>query len=270
MIDFEQLQALLSAGQLPAAGAVLVPSNMRVESLERFAEAPTRHRGTYHADHLEDYCAYLAANANLGTFPHCFISVGTEPSDATSAVTIFDYGFTEMPQWREHNAILRTCATDAARSLFELIDRPLTQKVLLDFIDDYAPNCAFFRQGDQRIATDIARTEFANMTIDSVRTLNSKRDDFQRERSALEKLSMGNGLPNRLVFSCAPWRGFSCHDLRVRLSAAEVSSGIAITASLVGFDEIKADLVAELIAKTKAASEDITVLRGTFEAKVVA
>ena len=244
MIDFEQLQSILLAGKSPASGSTLVPAGMTLERLEQFQEYPDRFRGTYQTGHLTHFMDYLEHYGAGGCDAHAFID-DSQPAPVVHA--ILDHGTQEDPRWRQHTAILSVAPTFAALS--GLIGKPIGQKTMIDFLDDWGDHCAFTRPDGASAPLDVARAEFANLTLETVRKLNSQRGDFTRQLSEVERLSLGSGLPNRLTFTAAPWRDFSTHDLRLRLTAADNGSGIALELRHIAWDTTRNALLGELTEK---------------------
>lgn len=97
-----------------------------------------------------------------------------------------------------------------------------------------------------------------------MRKLNSQRGEFARELSSLERLSLGNGLPNRLTVTVAPWRDFAARDLRLRIGAADSGNGLALELRHLAWEKTRAALLDELTEKLSQI-ERLTVRRGRFE-----
>jgi uncharacterized protein YfdQ (DUF2303 family) len=233
MIDLDQLKHHLLAGTridpecIPENGPVILPKDMTLADLEPYMGAPYRYRGRFTTGLPEEFVAYITANADPLFTPHCF--VGDSGLSEPTAEAIFDFGSPDQPLWREHRAVL-----DIERS------------------DGTIVNPA------------VARTEFADLTVEQVKNLRSKQADFARERSAVERMSMGSGLPNRLHFTCTPWRGLGSARLTLRISAADSAGALALRLNLIGWPAVRTALVEELIEKLL--QTPITVRRGRFTA----
>jgi uncharacterized protein YfdQ (DUF2303 family) len=262
MIDLDKLRAMLIAGTAPYSGVAILPKDMTLASLEPFERYPRSHTGTYQSNHAEDFLAYIAANADQGNNPHVFFT--DDNLGQLTATAVFDFGSTEAPAWRNHRATFTASPTDAYTALLAISGKPATQKALLDFIDDHGDRCAFNRPDGSALAPDLARNEFANLTAEKIRTLKSTREDFNRQLSAIEKLTLGNSLPNRLTFVCAPWDGFSAHAIRARISADDSGSGLLLNLTITGFDTIKHAMTDEFRQRLLDLKAPITVLRGHF------
>lgn len=268
MLDLTDLKRHLLAGTridpdcIPEGGPVILPDGMTLADTEPFQHTPSRHRGRYVTLWPSEFLAYIVANAAADDNPHCFVDDdrGAAPP---SALAIFDFGTEVMPMWRDHTARLDIGPSDAFSALVGLADRNLTQEDLLRFIDDWAPNCDFERPDGTAINPAVARTEFADLTVEAVKNLRSKQADFARERSAVERMSMGSGLPNRLHYTCAPWNGLGSRRITARIAAADNGGALALRLNLVGWPMVRRSLVDELVEMLGAAP--VTVRRGTFD-----
>ena len=275
MIDFAQLRSILLAGSdVFGSDTALIPKDMALQSLEPFQSAPNFFKGTFSTGYLSDFIAYLqhyiVADSACGDphafsaeDPHAFID-DTGPTPVVHAV--IDHGLPGEPLWRHHTATLAIAHTEAFAALNTLLGKTVAQRALLDFIDDYGDLCVFHRPDGATVAAEVARGEFANLTAEKVRQINSQRGDFKRELSEVERLSLGTGLPNRLTLTAAPWRDFTTQNVRVRISAADSGSGLGLDLRLIGWDAIQDALIAELVAALEAI-EGLTVRRGVFSGR---
>lgn len=267
MIDLDNLKHHLLAGTridpdcIPESGPVILPKDMTLADLEPYMSAPARHRGVYRTEWPSEFIRYAVENANQEDYPQCFMeSCGTA---APRATLLFDFGTHDTPQWREHRAELAICESEAFAALIDLIGRNLTQEDLLRFIDDWSGNCDFERPDGSLVNPAVARTEFADLSVDQIKNLRSKQADFARERSAVERISMGSGLPNRLHFTCEPWTGLGTKRVTVRIAAADNAGALALRMSLIGWPIVRQELICELVELLSGAP--VTVRRGTFE-----
>lgn len=269
MIDLDNLKKHLLAGTrmdpecIPEEGPVILPKEMTLADLEPYLSKPYRHRGTYTTAWPAEFLAYAADNASPEHDPHCFVDDSSAPP---RAVIIFDFGNHDTPMWREHRAVLQIGESEAFRALGSMLGRNLTQDDLTTFIDDWAAGCNFERPDGTIVAPAVARTEFADLTVEQVKSLRSKQADFNRERSAVERMSMGSGLPNRLHFTCEPWQGLSPARLTVRISAADSAGALALRLNLIGWPGVRRALIDELVDTLSGAA--VTIRRGLFNSGV--
>jgi len=268
MLDLTDLKRHLIAGTridpdcVPESGPVILPDGMTLADTEPFQQQPSRHRGRYTTQWPGEFLAYVADNANGEENPHCFVDDDSRSAPPT-AIVMFDFGDPMVPRWREHQAKLAVGESDAFAALRGLVDRNLAQEHLLEFIDDWAGNCDFQRPDGTAINPAVARTEFADLTVEAVKNLRSKQADFARERSAVERMSMGSGLPNRLHFTCEPWKGLGAKRITARIAAADTGGALALRLNLIGWPIVRQELVDALVEMLSAAP--ITVRRGGFD-----
>jgi uncharacterized protein YfdQ (DUF2303 family) len=274
MTDIAALRAALLAGAHPIAlerdldaiPAALVPKDMTVESLEHLLPQPARKRATFQTNSLDDFLTYCANNVpdevgedNRATGnAHIFYN-DTPPR----AEAILDFGSPEAPAWSEHRAVWTPRESPALQALRALLGKALSQDTLTDYIDDWADYLSFERADGTAVIVAAARAAIADMTAETVKAMRSKIGDFERERSALEKLSVGPYIPARMVLTCAPWTGFSTHQLQVRLAAAEGAGTLALRLAIIGWPLHQETLLEELRDRLEARPTPITVLSGT-------
>lgn len=274
LTDIGALRAALLAGVHPVAlvhdpeviPAALVPKNMEVQSLEYLLPEPARKRAHFRTNHLDDFLTYCANNVadEAGEDgpapgnPHIFVS----DSAAPRAEAILDFGSPEAPAWCEHRAVWTPQESPALQALRALLGKALSQDTLTDYIDDWGDYLSFERADGTAVPVAAARGAIADMTAETVKAMRSKTGDFERERSALEKLSIAPTVPARIVLTCAPWTGFETHHLKIRVAAAEGAGTLALRLTLIGWPLHQEDLLSELRNRLDGITAPITVLSG--------
>lgn len=273
LTDIGALRAALLAGVHPVAlehdpeaiPAALVPKNMEVQSLEHLLPAPARKRERFETHSLDDFLTYCANNVaedpdedgHAPGNPHIFYD------DApVIAHAILDFGSPEDPAWGEHRAIWTPQESPALQALRALLGKALSQDTLTDYIDDWGDYLSFERADGTAVPVAAARGAIADMTAETVKAMRSKTGDFERERSALEKLSIAPTVPARIVLTCAPWTGFETHHLKIRVAAAEGAGTLALRLTLIGWPLHQEDLLSELRNRLDGITAPITVLSG--------
>lgn len=263
MIDISALRAALLAGTNTDdySRTMLVPKDMAVVDLEQYHDRPARHRGTYSTSRLADFMSYIS-NVNGERPPDVEICAFT--NSETGAVTaILDFGSPKDPQWQDHTAVYCPRPSPMFMALTAVLDRPLSQDLLLDFFDDWAPHLSFSSPGAALMPHDAVRAMIADLTLETLRTLKTKVTDFERQRSAAEKLTMQRGLPNRMIVTCSPWDGLIARDLQVRIQAADAGSTPALKLSLIGWEITRQAMIDEII-NTIARDSDALVRIGSW------
>lgn len=274
LTDLSALRAALLAGVSPAAlaehpdaiPAALVPANMTVTDLEHLLPAPTRKRCTVRTNSLSDFLAYCAHSLRGGytAFDHGNPYVFVEEAPNIQALAVLDFGTPAEPGWGLHRALWTPTDSPPMQALRRLLGKALTQEALTDYIDDWGDFLAFERADGTPVPTAAARGAIADMTAETVRAMRSKTGDFERERSALEKLTVSPTVPARMVLTCAPWAGFAARPLQVRISASESSSTIALRLALVAWGLHEAALLEELHARLAESGTQMTVIQGVL------
>lgn len=235
------------------ADVAVVPNNMTMYRLEALKPAPDRFRGELLTHDIGAFLFYVEEHATLET---CIFF--DEPASATA---ILNFGSADSPTWQDHTATLTCRPTPLYAALIQIVGE-INQKTLLDFLDDWGLALQFQRKGNS-VPLATARQQFADLTLEKIRRSRSNRsENFERELSAAEKLSIGGDLPDSLTVSCAPYEGLQARVIRVAISAAEVGNAPGLELRRVGAKQELEAITAELIAKLK--SSNLPVIRGSY------
>lgn len=270
MLDIKELHERLLSGTAldPDLGLYLIPENLRLTSDELYREHPRRHRGTFDTNRLSAFVAYCQNAAGdidlsaLGGQPTLFL-------DGPRALAVFDQGTDDQPRWGDHRALLTLEPSPPFAALRKLLDRPLTQDLLIGFIDDWSDLLSFQRPDGSVCTPETARAELADLTVEAVRTMRTKQTEFAREKTGLERLSLGAGLPTLLLLTCAPFEELTTEALRIRLTAREHSGSLALHLTHAGWPLLEERLTAELEARLRATLHErgaFRIYRGSFTA----
>jgi uncharacterized protein YfdQ (DUF2303 family) len=285
MFDVEKLSEILLRGTVPELDielpVALVPHGVDLSDLRPFLPCPRAHTGAYRTDDLASFAAYLIETAGLASYADreavpAVLENATEPPaarkahvfvspDGNSAHAVLSFGTAPVPAWHDLTADLVLEDSPAFAALKALVGKPVTQDQIVDFIDDWDQHCAFVRQDGSALDTAAARKEFVDLTVETLRKLKSSREDFKREVTATERLTMQPTLPNRLIFTCAPWRGLLSVPVRVRLAASDSGGGVGLKLTLIGWGALREQLAEQLADEIRAIPANLTVLRGRFE-----
>lgn len=260
MIDIDKLEALAVRANLDSDHVAFVPKGHETLDLEPFQRAPNRHTGCFATGRIDDFVRYIAvATEQDDLSPQVYID-----PDAPIATAILTPGSQLNPQWHDWTATLTLSPTDAIAALLALTDRAAIHPTdLVSFIDDWAWLCQFQANGDL-VPVETARARFADCTVETVRSLRHKSEDFAREKTGIEKLALQPGLPNRLLLFTAPWHGLPAHEIKVRLSVAEANGGPAIKLHLVGWDDLRRAMLGELSELITTRLDCAEVFTGSF------
>ena len=173
-------------------------------------------------------------------------------------------GDLEHPEWHDWTARVTLASGDAFVALSELCYKDaIKPDTLVDFIDDWGIALSF-TSGINDVKLEAARAQFADCTVETVRSLRTKREDFAREKTGFEKLSVQAGLPNRLTLYCEVWRGLPARSVSARIQAAEAGGAAAIKLTLIGWPDLHQKLLEEFEEAIRKADTGATVYSGSF------
>lgn len=239
--EAETIAELALIGSKPDHDAriCLAPKGFDLHDLERYWDAPSRHHGEFSTNKINDFANYLI-NASEQEIPiEVYIS-----ADTPHARAIINPGHLAAPSWHDWIASLNLQASPAFAALIALTERPsVLPDQLIDFIDDWGNHCEFSVNGEA-ITAPTARARFGDVTIETLRSLRAKKDDFAREKTGMEKLTMQPGLPNVLMYQCEPWEGLPARYLRVRIQAAD-NGNAALKLTLTAWEAQRQNLLEE-------------------------
>lgn len=255
LIDLEWLQSQFAAGltKIDLEGVILPPGS-RLFSTEPLAPAPRAGRGTFLTRDPKAFCEYVIAE-QAGP---AAVFIDEDPPCAM-AVLNFD-------SWQDNTAECRPVLSPPYRALTHLVEPAcVTQQPLLNFIEDWSTLLSF-RRGETVIHASAAHALFADLTVDKInRSRSNDSTPYARERSAAETISMGTGLPERMVIDCQPWQGLPNRQIEVSLSASISGSAPAIAMRIIAkgaLDEALLQDLRNLIAEELAA--DANILPGSY------
>lgn len=259
MLDIEKLEALALRANLPEHAAVaLVPKGLEALDLEQYEIRPRRHTGQYLTSSIEDFTAYLLrASGEQGVSPEIYVA-----TDHPYAKAILDPGGRDTPRWHDWTATLELHASDAGAALEDLCEQPVRPEAIVQFIDDWALNCRFLANGHDCTA-EAARAQFADCTVETIRSLRTKTADLSREKTGLERLTVQPSLPTRLLFDCEPWRGLEPRTLPVRIQATDTGGTAALKLTVIGWADIQRKMLDEFATKLRKADAGV-VFSGSF------
>jgi len=221
----------------------LIPEGMRAHSLERYAERPLRRRSLVLLRDAKDFLAHLESHDCPNNDALVFLS-----TDGLGATAVLNFGFC-TPSWQDDVVVLDPLPTPLAADLLALTKGGatgvVTQKHLLDFIDEWGGALSFTRDGKQ-VPQPEARDAWAKMTAQKLHEARADRSQaFERELSATERLSLGSGLPTAFSFTAPIFHGFNARPVAVRLRAAE-AGGLAVDLRIDGWSQVLDDMRVEL------------------------
>lgn len=214
----------ISADQVLEASqgtAISLPENVKVESLERFMPNRRRYRGnmaTTQIDQFAEYTNTTAAETLEGqdalTVP-CFV----DPENMTAKV-FFDLGTVEKPGHGDHTAQLDLPKTAAFQELLGKNGRPLDQKELAEWLEDWAPQLTVTAENGEPLNLPAAVGAVRRITIGATAESTNEESTFGGRRSSMSEIEAKNRdtLPAFIEFTCEPYHGLDERTFRLRVS----------------------------------------------------
>lgn len=236
-----------------AANLAVVPNNTTLCRIEALKPAPERFRGELLTHDIDAFLFYVSQHQMPET---CIFF--DEPASATA---ILNFGSHADPAWQDHLATLTCRSTPLYAALLQM-GGEITQKTLLDFIDDWGPALQFQRKGNS-VPLLTARQQFADLTLEKIRKSRSNRaDNFERELSAAERLSIGGDLPDSLTINCAPYVGLTARTIRTTISAAEIGSAPGLELRRIAAKQQQEEITEEVLQRIETSG--VPVIRGSY------
>jgi uncharacterized protein YfdQ (DUF2303 family) len=212
--DFKESLATAFAYQaheVDIGSHLIVPEKYQLVPLEQFKEKPNRFRATFATHAIADFLAYLEANIDhpLNVEPVVFID-----QDKMQAMAIFDFGCPNEARWRQHRALLRLTNTAEFDALEDFEGTVMSQRALLDFLEDYADNIRFVRReesGPVDIGFSQAMAALSNLTTAKKTEAKSVIDNFKNSQSKYDQIEAKTTegmLPEAFIFDCIPFKDF--------------------------------------------------------------
>jgi uncharacterized protein YfdQ (DUF2303 family) len=190
-----------------------LPSGFAVQSIENLLPGRTRYRGIMSTSILSSFSEYVLKQADDDT--QCFID-----ADKMEAKAFFNLGSKEAPGHGDFAAILTMEKTAEFRSLLEIHEKPLTQKQLAEWIEDWNPILFFADAEGNAIDPKKAASAVRRITIESARREDHEQQDFKASRSAMESIEVRSeqGIPHFLELTCQPYKGLDDYRFGCRIS----------------------------------------------------
>ncbi|PPI86174.1 hypothetical protein KEHDKFFH_02315 [Marinobacter maroccanus] len=203
--------------------AVSLPESVKVEDLERFMPTRRRYRGKMTTTQIDEFAEYtnLTAGevqengAEPGTTVPCFVN----PENMTAKV-LFDLGTLEHPGHADFTARLDLPKTAAFEELLGKNGRPMDQKELAEWLEDWAPQLKVTAENGEPLNLPAAVAAVRRITIGAKSESTSEERTFGGRRSAMSEVEAQNKdtLPAFIEFTCEPYHGLDERTFRLRVS----------------------------------------------------
>jgi len=191
----------------------------RVESLEHLQPGRSRLRGKFTSTALQDFADFVVTRhesaADLAP------AQGFIDTDKMTATVFFNLGDHEHPGHGDHLATLALKPTAAYAAMRDACSKPLGQRELHDFLEDWRDNIfpLYNGEADAGKPYSAALAAVRDITIDTARSVNSVERDMGATRSAMESVDAKSKLvlPSGFLFKAVPFDGLQERTFTLRL-----------------------------------------------------
>jgi len=200
-------------------GTLALPDNYKIHSLEKFMPWRERRRGTFATNSIDAFAEYTKA---VVADSHAPGVQGFVSPHRFSAEMLFNMSNPDgTPGHCDYKATLSLDYTAAYEGLISNCGRPLSQRDLINFIEDWRDSFAMFvNDDDAAVSFAGAVTAIREVKIRARRESTHTDDDRKRARTAMEEVEHAAtpSMPNYFVFSCPPAYGLPAQPYKVRIS----------------------------------------------------
>jgi uncharacterized protein YfdQ (DUF2303 family) len=240
---------------------VALPSDYKLHDLEYYLPNRRRARGGMDTPNLASFSEYVTGTAEDGAT--VFID-----QNAMTATAVLNLGTPDAPGHTDNTATLKPEKTAAYKALLQHANGSgLSQKVVAEFLEDWAVNCACFGSDAGSIKTAQAVAAVRKITIDSMRKIESEEQSLGASKSAFESVqaSSKEPLPALIIFTCQPYGDLSPREFALRLGVLTGDAVPKVNLRISKFEEHQEKMAEELASKIEAQFDGgISVRVGTY------
>ncbi|TPQ24911.1 DUF2303 family protein [Methylomonas koyamae] len=226
----------------------LVPSDHKIESLEKYQQFPRAFRGVFSTDVLEQYIAYINANATDQSAVY-IDQVGM------TALGIIDQGDGANPEWGRHKAKLALNKTPGFAALLENNGRWLKQNDLIEFVEDWISNLTFTDPDGEMLTPQLILNTLKKLTVKTVSETNQESQAYTQGLTKLEQLEVkakGAELPEQFSFAVEPYVGFDTRVFVAKLQGRSDGNQVLLRYRILQLEQETTAIGLEFIDKLKA------------------
>lgn len=235
--------SLINEGADMKTPAVAVPAGVEVKSLEHLLEAPVHQRATYTTERLEDFCNYVSEEHLTESNSAVFVL-----PDGSGAEGIIDYGTHNDPLWGHHRAKLTMKYTPEFAALLAACARDLSQRDLIDFIEDWQHVLTPF-DGETATSVATALQKIQRIDIKASATQTNTVGDMKHQRTAFEEIeakSADGAPPSAFAMTCQVYPCTRSRDVRARLSLKTGGDKPTFRLRIIGEDALRKEVAEEI------------------------
>lgn len=191
-----------------------LPDNHSLQDLERFHQGRFRFRGKMVTDSIADFVLYCKDAAKNGN------SQGFIDAKRMTANVFFNLGDVAEPGHGDWSASLKLEQTAAFSALLNNTSKHLTQKQLVDFIEDWGSSMQALDENGASIPLSKAIAAIRKLKIKATSEQEVTQGDFKNSRSKFDDVeaSSSPGLPTGFTFTTEPCFGLPARTFALRLS----------------------------------------------------
>jgi uncharacterized protein YfdQ (DUF2303 family) len=272
MFDKETLTALQEAQAIHQANnavatscdtkeTVALPSDYKLHDLEQYLPNRRRMRGVMETESLASFVAYVSVNEEPGTA--VFVD-----QNAMTATAVLNLGQPDEPGHADNIAMLKPVKTAAYRALLAHANGTgYTQKVIAEFMEDWADNLNCFGVDGSPIKVAQAVAAVRKITIDAMRKIESEEQSLGASKSAFESVqaSSKEPLPTLILFTCQPYADLDNRQFALRLGVLTGESTPKVNLRISKLEEHQEAMANELASSIRDLfGEDHKVMLGSY------
>ncbi|UQI38840.1 DUF2303 family protein [Vreelandella venusta] len=258
----EKIQSLVHAAMIGNPGTdvptLLVPDGYSLESLEKYQETPSRFRGTFTTESIEDYGNYV----NSEDEARVFVDV-----EAMRAAAFFDLGNPSAPGHGEHRAYLKLEATGAYVACLSANGTSFAQKELAHWIEDWHHCIAGIDSNGQELTAKQLANSVRKIEIKATSERSHEEGDWNTKRSGMDALdaNAGDATPDIIRFHCLPYEGLAFRTFEMRVSILTDDIKPKLKLRIIGLETAQEEMAKEFKYVLQGElDENATLLLGSF------
>lgn len=226
---------------------VALPSSVAVHDLEKYLPNRTRFRGVYKTTVIAEFVAYvLAAAASLEPgerVPAVFVDA--EKYTATGFFNLWEGG---EPGHADHRAVLALQKTAAYKAVQAINGTKLTQRELLDFIEDWQTLLRGVTDDqDQPMSVPVLVGAIRKLKIKTAQTSDHVDNGLRASRSTFEEAAAETEgqTPSLIPLVCAPFLGLAERIFAFRVGVLTSHGEPKFVLRLVGAEKHEEEIAEE-------------------------
>ena len=239
-------------------GLVALPADFKLHDLESFLPYRRHARGEMTSAYVEDFADYVAVHADAGAM--VFVS------DEINATAVLNLGDSTDPGHADNVAVLQPQQTAAWKALRKMFDTKHDQRLVAEFLEDWADCISATAEGSGQISASKAAAAIRKLTIESARKVTAEVKAHSESMSAFEQIQATSeeAIPEYLFFTTKPYADLDTRCVTLRLGVL-TGEKLAITLRPMRWEEHVELMARELATKvTTAIGDSARVVLGQY------